>query len=102
VTRQLVKALPAPLRQCLWHRTFCTRDDGFNINTFYRNFVHLQEKPSVLLLQDTAGGVCAHVPLPALMMQTFGAFTSCGWKKSDGFYGSGESFLFKVTVCAVV
>lgn len=81
--RTLTKHIPAQLRQCDWNLTFNTKENGFNINTFYRNFTGLEERPSILVFRDMSRNV-------------FGAFTSCGWKKSDGYFGSGECFLFKL------
>ena len=51
-TWQVIRGIPPHLRQCDWYMTFSSAQNGFNINTFYRNFRDVEERPCVLVVQD--------------------------------------------------
>jgi len=73
--------LPPQWRNRDWGLLFCTSTDGVSMSTFYNKTRELQ--PTLLLCQDMNGGV-------------FGAYLSESWVKQKGFYGTGETFLFKL------
>lgn len=77
---RLGESLPARLIGASWRLVFSTEEHGFSLASVYRKFRE-ETNPSLLVLQDTRGGV-------------FGALSSCPLRESDNFYGTGESFLF--------
>jgi len=64
-----------------WELLFCTSTHGVSMNTFYNKTRDFE--PTILLVEDAHGHV-------------FGAYTSESWLKQKGFYGTGETFLFKL------
>eukprot|EP00051_Salpingoeca_urceolata_P013196 m.164892 g.164892 ORF g.164892 m.164892 type:complete len:575 (+) comp17726_c0_seq1:361-2085(+) len=79
---QLSPYLPATRRcdtLCLLYSTY---DHGMSITSLYRSFKQYKG-PCLMVITDVSGA-------------TFGAFTSHPWHISDTFYGSGETFLFRL------
>ncbi|XP_031461554.1 TLD domain-containing protein 2 [Phasianus colchicus] len=72
--------LPTRLRQQPWSLLYCTARDGFSLRTLYRCTGRLSS-PALLLIRDTEA-------------QVFGAFSTSPIHVSNGFYGTGETFLF--------
>eukprot|EP01133_Synstelium_polycarpum_P011965 gene11965-13948_t len=58
-----------------------TTSDGVSFNTFFRKLKNIPQ--SILLIKDNGGHI-------------FGAYLSEDVKQKDCFYGTGESFLFKI------
>ncbi|POI33117.1 hypothetical protein CIB84_003130 [Bambusicola thoracicus] len=77
---QLGPHLPTRLRQQPWSLLYCTARDGFSLRTLYRCTSQLSS-PALLLIRDTEA-------------QAFGAFSTSPIHVSNGFYGTGETFLF--------
>ncbi|XP_021272111.1 TLD domain-containing protein 2 isoform X1 [Numida meleagris] len=77
---QLGPHLPTRLRQQPWNLLYCTARDGFSLRTLYRCTGQLSS-PALLLIRDTEA-------------QAFGAFCTSPIHVSNGFYGTGETFLF--------
>ncbi|KAM9650041.1 LOW QUALITY PROTEIN: uncharacterized protein ACIBXB_012021 [Morphnus guianensis] len=63
-----------------WHLLCCTRWDGFSLWTLYR-FRGQLGSPTLLLIRDTEA-------------QAFGAFSVTTIRCSNGFYRTGETFVF--------
>lgn len=55
--------------------------DGFNIRTFYTRVRH--QGPNLLIVQD-------------MKKHVFGAFVPSSWRKSEYYYGTGETFVMKL------
>lgn len=73
--------LPATLRwRTAWRLAYSPRVHGVSIHTLHRRMA--EEGPSLLIVQDHDG-------------QVFGGFASAPWKVSDGYFGTGETFVFK-------
>ncbi|NXJ06978.1 TLDC2 protein, partial [Odontophorus gujanensis] len=77
---QLGSHLPTRLQQQPWSLLYCTARDGFSLRTLYRCTGQLSS-PALLLIRDTEA-------------QAFGAFSTSPIHVSNGFYGTGETFLF--------
>jgi hypothetical protein len=67
-----------------WILGYSTFRDGFSIQTLYRKLMEFEDCPCVLVIKDKANTV-------------FGAMLPCSLKRSDRFYGTGESYLFRHT-----
>ena len=65
-----------------WKLVYSTLRHGISLNTFYRHTA-ANNGPTILVIQDKAGHV-------------FGGFASGVWKIKERFFGSGETFLFKL------
>ncbi|NXP43850.1 TLDC2 protein, partial [Heliornis fulica] len=72
--------LPPRLTQQPWNLLYGTGRDGFSLRTLYRCGAQ-PGSPALLLIRDTEA-------------QAFGAFSATTFRCSNGFYGTGESFLF--------
>lgn len=77
---KLAPLVPARAYGYNWARIFSTSDDGFNLKTLYRKMAGL-DCPVLIIIKDTKDAV-------------FGALLTEPLRMSDGFYGTGESFLF--------
>ncbi|NXC49235.1 TLDC2 protein, partial [Penelope pileata] len=77
---QLGPQLPPRLWHQPWSLLYCTARDGFSLRTLYRRASQLN-CPVLLLIRDTEA-------------QAFGAFSATTIRMSNGFYGTGETFLF--------
>ncbi|XP_053084031.1 oxidation resistance protein 1a isoform X2 [Pangasianodon hypophthalmus] len=77
---KLAKHLPPRTIGYPWTLAFSTSKHGMSIKTLYR-IMQGQDSPVVLIIKDSDG-------------QVFGALASEPFKVSDGFYGTGETFLF--------
>jgi hypothetical protein len=63
-----------------WQLVYGTLNHGFSLNTLYRNTSKIQAA-TLVLVQDTENRI-------------FGAMVPCSLVCTEGFYGTGESFLF--------
>lgn len=79
--RELCKNLPARAEGYSWTLAFSTSQMGFSLKTLYRTLAKY-DSPTLLIIRDTENVV-------------FGAFASCSIRQSDGFYGTGETYLFR-------
>ncbi|KAL4616988.1 oxidation resistance protein 1 isoform X1 [Arapaima gigas] len=77
---KLAKTLPPRTIGYPWTLAFGTAKHGMSIKTLYRA-MQGQDTPVLLVIKDSDG-------------QVFGALASEPFKVSDGFYGTGETFLF--------
>eukprot|EP01126_Amoeba_proteus_P056853 TRINITY_DN7200_c0_g1_i6.p1 TRINITY_DN7200_c0_g1~~TRINITY_DN7200_c0_g1_i6.p1 ORF type:complete len:591 (-),score=128.19 TRINITY_DN7200_c0_g1_i6:117-1805(-) len=78
---QICGWLPERLQLSDWILLYGTQQHGISLNTFYHN---TEEKgPSIVVIRTNKKNV-------------FGGFASESWKKTSGFYGTGESFLFQL------
>ncbi|XP_035249083.1 oxidation resistance protein 1a isoform X1 [Anguilla anguilla] len=77
---KLAKNLPPRTIGYPWTLAFGTSKHGMSIKTLYRA-MQGQDTPVLLVIKDSDGGI-------------FGALASEPFKVSDGFYGTGETFLF--------
>jgi len=73
--------LPSRSKMKDWELLYCTSMDGVSMQTFYSKTEEMS--PTLLLVEDMEGEV-------------FGAYLSEAWSRQKGFYGTGETFLFKV------
>ncbi|NXY76739.1 TLDC2 protein, partial [Glareola pratincola] len=71
---------PPRLTQQPWRLLYCTGRDGFSLRSLYRCGGQ-RGSPALLLIRDTEA-------------QAFGAFSATAIRCSNGFYGTGETFLF--------
>ncbi|OPJ70710.1 TLD domain-containing protein 2 [Patagioenas fasciata] len=78
--QELGPHLPPRLTQQPWHLLYCTGRDGFSLRSLYRCGGR-PGSPALLLIRDTEA-------------QAFGAFSATTFRCSNGFYGTGETFLF--------
>ncbi|XP_051949502.1 oxidation resistance protein 1-like isoform X2 [Xyrauchen texanus] len=77
---KLAKHLPPRTFGYPWSLAFSTSKHGMSIKSLYRA-MQGQESPVLMVIKDSDG-------------QLFGALASEPFKVSDGFYGTGETFLF--------
>lgn len=121
---QLGPQLPPRLTQQPWHLLYSTARDGFSLRTLYRSGArpdspalllirdtegqvrpcpprvtalgHLLAPSAGQATRPGAGSPPEHraVSLPLLSPQAFGAFSASAIRRSSGFYGTGETFLF--------
>ncbi|XP_016095705.1 oxidation resistance protein 1-like [Sinocyclocheilus grahami] len=77
---KLAKHLPPRTIGYHWNLAFSTSKHGMSIKTLYRAMQD-QDSPMLLVIKDSDG-------------QIFGALASEPFKVSEGFYGTGETFLF--------
>ncbi|XP_023669939.1 oxidation resistance protein 1a isoform X8 [Paramormyrops kingsleyae] len=77
---KLAKNLPPRTIGYPWTLAFGTAKHGMSIKTLYRA-MQGQDTPVLMVIKDSDG-------------QLFGALASEPFKVSDGFYGTGETFLF--------
>lgn len=77
---KLAKNLPPRTIGYPWTLVFGTAKHGMSIKSLYRS-MQGQDTPVLLVIKDSDG-------------QVFGALASEPFKVSDGFYGTGETFLF--------
>uniref|UniRef100_A0A669F7N0 Oxidation resistance protein 1 n=1 Tax=Oreochromis niloticus TaxID=8128 RepID=A0A669F7N0_ORENI len=77
---KLARNLPPRTIGYPWTLVFGTAKHGMSIKTLYRS-MQAQDTPVLLVIKDSDG-------------QVFGALASEPFKVSDGFYGTGETFLF--------
>uniref|UniRef100_A0A8C1N1H1 Oxidation resistance protein 1 n=1 Tax=Cyprinus carpio TaxID=7962 RepID=A0A8C1N1H1_CYPCA len=77
---KLAKHLPARTIGYPWSLAFSTSKHGMSIKSLYRA-MQAQDSPVLMVIKDSDG-------------QLFGALASEPFKVSDGFYGTGETFVF--------
>ncbi|KJE95953.1 oxidation resistance protein 1 [Capsaspora owczarzaki ATCC 30864] len=81
---EIINALPLRVRDSPWHINYSTFAHGISLKTFYRNQLHIREHAVVLLITDMDGN-------------KFGAYASEPFRVTEGYIGSGECFLFRLT-----
>ncbi|EDO46287.1 predicted protein [Nematostella vectensis] len=79
--KQLNKLLPSRTVGHTWMLVYSTFLHGFSLKTLYRN-MECYDSPMLIIIRDDEH-------------QIFGVLSSLPLRISDGFYGTGESFLFK-------
>lgn len=79
--RKLNSTLPSRTIGHCWALVYSTFQHGFSLKTLYRK-MECYDTPVLLVVMDDA----QHI---------FGSLCSCPFKVSEGFYGTGESFLYK-------
>ncbi|XP_075070057.1 oxidation resistance protein 1 isoform X2 [Mixophyes fleayi] len=77
---KLTKHLPPRTIGYPWTLVYSTAKHGMSLKTLYRTMLGL-DTPALLVIKDSDA-------------QIFGALASEPFKVSDGFYGTGETFLF--------
>uniref|UniRef100_A0ABM5GCJ1 Oxidation resistance protein 1 n=1 Tax=Pogona vitticeps TaxID=103695 RepID=A0ABM5GCJ1_9SAUR len=77
---KLTKHLPPRTIGYPWRLVYSTAKHGMSLKTLYRTMIGL-DTPVLMVIKDSDG-------------QIFGALASEPFKVSDGFYGTGETFLF--------
>nr|XP_034981655.1 oxidation resistance protein 1 isoform X2 [Zootoca vivipara] len=77
---KLTKHLPPRTIGYPWSLVYSTAKHGMSLKTLYRTMMGL-DTPVLMVIKDSDG-------------QIFGALASEPFKVSDGFYGTGETFLF--------
>ncbi|CAF4708086.1 unnamed protein product [Rotaria sp. Silwood1] len=81
-SKQILLELPARVHALNWCLIFSTETHGFSLNQLYRRSLEIDhDSPALLIIKDIEQNI-------------FGAFTSHQLMVSEGFYGTGESFLF--------
>jgi hypothetical protein len=79
--KKLVRHLPARYRFNNWKLLYGTQTHGISLNTFYTQTEN--KGPTIIVVEDKH----KHI---------FGGFASESWRIEPRFYGTGESFLFKL------
>lgn len=79
--------LPHRLQHCSWALAFASDKHGISLSTFYQRLG--DEQYSLLFVEDHNG-------------QVFGGFASAPWEVQEGYFGSGESFVFQYSPTAAV
>ncbi len=77
----LIDAMPDRFRQHKWELQYSTTRDGISLHTLYRKTA--KTAPTVTVVKDRQGHV-------------FGVFAPDPWKVHHKFYGTGETFVFKL------
>ncbi|UJR14093.1 hypothetical protein I4U23_001089 [Adineta vaga] len=81
-SKQILLELPARVHGLNWQIIFSTEAHGFSLNQLYRRSMEVdRDTPALLIVKD-------------IEQNTFGAYISQQLMVSEGFYGTGESFLF--------
>ena len=75
----LIENFPSYLKMADWNLVFSINRDGVSMGTFFQQ--SKDWRYTLMVIKDTNGWV-------------FGGFTSETWRKSNKFYGTGESFLY--------
>ena len=75
----MIENLPTMLKMADWNLAFSINRDGVSMSTFFQQC--REWRYALIVVKDTNGWI-------------FGGFTCETWKKSNKFYGTGESFLY--------
>ncbi|CAF0744656.1 unnamed protein product [Adineta steineri] len=82
LSKQILRELPPRLHSRDWYMIFSTEENGFSLSTLYRRSFEIDhDSPSLIIIKDVEQNI-------------FGAFVPHQLLISEGFYGTGESFLF--------
>ena len=81
----LVDAIPDRYKQASWKLAYSTSRDGISLRTLFRRVS--DHSPTLLVVEDMDGSV-------------FGAYASESWRISTKYYGTGETFVFKLSPVA--
>ena len=79
---QIYNQLPCNAQISRWQKNFCSAEDGYSLQNFYRKTAQFDE-PFLLVICDENNEI-------------FGAFVTCTPRISDSFIGSGKMWLFSV------
>ena len=79
---QIYTQLPSNAQICRWQKIFCSAEDGYSLQNFYRKTAQFDE-PFLLVISDEHDEI-------------FGSFLTCTPRISDSFIGSGKMWLFSV------
>ena len=77
----LVSAMPDRFNQHKWDLVYSTGRDGISLQTLYRRVA--KTSPTILVVQD-------------MRKHVFGVFAPDPWRVHHKFYGTGETFVFKL------
>ncbi|QDZ18195.1 TLDc domain-containing protein [Chloropicon primus] len=77
----LMDSVPPRFKQQTWRLLYSTSKHGFSLQTFYRRVSNAF--PTVLLVKDVRGSI-------------FGAFATDPYMVQHKYYGTGETFVFKL------
>ncbi|CAF2721880.1 unnamed protein product [Rotaria sp. Silwood2] len=81
-SKHILHELPPRVHGLCWRIVFSTETHGFSLNQLYRRSMTVdQDSPSLLIVKDIEQNI-------------FGAYVSQQLMVSEGFYGTGETFLF--------
>ncbi|CAF3008704.1 unnamed protein product [Rotaria socialis] len=81
-SKSILLELPPRVHGLNWQILFSTEANGFSLNQLYRRSMQVDvDNPSLLIVKDIEQNI-------------FGAYVSQQLMISEGFYGTGETFLF--------
>ncbi|UPR00937.1 TLD domain-containing protein [Chloropicon primus] len=77
----LIESVPDRYKQHKWDLLYSTARDGISLQTLYRRVA--KTSPTILVVKD-------------MQSHVFGVFAPDPWKVHHKFYGTGETFVFKL------
>ena len=78
--KQIYNQLPSNAQISRWQKVFCSADDGYSLQNFYRK-IALFSEPFLLVIADEENDIV-------------GSFLTCTPRITDSFVGSGKMWLF--------